>query len=216
VHLSQAIVLAAGAALALSTTAAWSAPESAAGGASTPASVPAPETRSAQPLNNPASWVTTQDYPSEALREQAQGTVGFRLSISPSGTVTDCVITASSGSPVLDLTTCQLVRLRALFRPALADGKPVAGVYSNRVRWVVPRVRKPEAGELVISFLVGPDGTRSDCRVEKVVGEASQNAVAQRNPCQPGSFGSGYVDQAGRPVTRRVRTTLKVEVLPVP
>lgn len=177
---------------------------------------PPPETRSAEPLNSPGTWVTTQDYPPQALHENVEGVVGFQLGISPSGTITDCSIRASSGSPVLDQTACHLIRLRALFRPAMVAGKPTAGTYSNRIRWVIPRPKKPSAGELIVSFLVGPDGTRSDCRVESAVGEEPLKMISLRNPCQPGNFESGYVDEAGQPVTRRVRSTVKFEILPVP
>ena len=177
---------------------------------------PSPATRSPEPLNSPGAWVTPQDYPPQALRENVEGVVAFQLGISPAGTITDCNIGVSSGSAVLDQTTCQLIRLRALFRPALVAGEPAAGTYSNRVRWVIPRPRKPVAGEMVISFEVGPDGTIADCRVEKTLGGAALNAQAKPEVCRVGRFDGGYSDQAGQPVARRVRTTVKVEVLPIP
>jgi protein TonB len=102
---------------------------------------PAPKgpSSSAQPKSSPGSWATDADYPSRALRANEQGTTGFHLSIGPDGRVTGCEVTSSSGSPELDQTTCTLVTRRARFKPALQDGQPVAGSYSNRVRWVVPK-----------------------------------------------------------------------------
>lgn len=100
---------------------------------------PAGPTKGAIPKGNPGSWATTNDYPSRALREEREGTTGFRVSVGPDGRVTDCQITASSGHPDLDQATCDNVRRRARFTPAVADGQPTTGSYSNRVRWVIPK-----------------------------------------------------------------------------
>jgi hypothetical protein len=53
-----------------------------------------------QPVNNPAEWIMTNDYPSAALRAEATGIVGFRLLIDPQGAVSDCAIIQSSGMPI--------------------------------------------------------------------------------------------------------------------
>ena len=95
---------------------------------------------SAQPRGNPGSWATTNDYPSRALREEREGTTGFRVNVGTDGRVTDCQVTSSSGSPDLDEATCTNVSRRARFKPATdANGQPTTGSYSNRVRWVIPK-----------------------------------------------------------------------------
>jgi protein TonB len=107
-----------------------------------PAAPPAPRFQpvGAKPKGNPGSWATTNDYPSRALREEREGTSGFRLTIGPDGRVTDCQITRSSGSPDLDEATCSNVRRRARFEPAKdGDGNPTTGSYSSSVRWVIPK-----------------------------------------------------------------------------
>lgn len=94
----------------------------------------------ASPRGNPGSWATTNDYPSRALREEREGTTGFRVTVGPDGRVTDCQITSSSGHPDLDEATCANVRRRARFNPAKdGEGQPTSGSYSNRVRWVIPK-----------------------------------------------------------------------------
>lgn len=94
----------------------------------------------ASPRGDPGSWASSEDYPSAALREGAQGTAGFHLTIGPDGRVTSCEITSSSGNDQLDKATCQLVSRRARFTPAKdSDGHPMAGSYSNRIRWQVPK-----------------------------------------------------------------------------
>lgn len=107
-----------------------------------PAPVPPPppqKAKEAQPRGNPGNWVTTNDYPSRALREERTGTTSFRLTIGTDGRVQDCTITSSSGHSDLDQATCDNLRRRARFRPAEGgDGSPMTGSYSSRVRWVIP------------------------------------------------------------------------------
>ena len=89
---------------------------------------------------NPGNWATTNDYPSRALREEREGTTGFRVTVGPDGRVTDCQVTSSSGHADLDAATCENVRRRARFTPATdGEGNPTSGSYSNRVRWVIPK-----------------------------------------------------------------------------
>ncbi len=93
----------------------------------------------AMPRGNPASWSTTNDYPTRALREERSGTTSFRVTIGPDGRVTDCVIVGSSGSPDLDQATCSNVTRRARFTPATdAEGNPTTGSYASRIRWLIP------------------------------------------------------------------------------
>ncbi|MFN3468396.1 MAG: energy transducer TonB [Novosphingobium sp.] len=96
--------------------------------------------KAAVPKGNPANWATSNDYPSRALREEREGTTGFRVTIGTDGKVIDCEITRSSGSPDLDEATCSNIRRRARFTPATdGDGNPTTGSYSNSIRWVIPK-----------------------------------------------------------------------------
>lgn len=107
-----------------------------------PAPPPPPKVAAtrAVPRGSPGAWATSNDYPSRALREEREGTTGFRVSIGPDGRVTDCQVTSSSGSPDLDQATCDNVTRRARFKPATdSEGQPVGDSYSNRVRWVIPK-----------------------------------------------------------------------------
>ena len=107
-----------------------------------PAAPPAPRftPKGAVPKGNPGSWATTNDYPSRALREEREGTTGFRVAVGPDGKVTDCTVTSSSGHSDLDEAACANIRRRARFTPAMdGNGNPTTGSYSNRVRWVIPK-----------------------------------------------------------------------------
>jgi protein TonB len=100
---------------------------------------PPPPPTPGTPKGNPGSWVTTNDYPSRALREEREGTTGFRLEYDSTGKPTNCSITRSSGSPDLDEATCANLMRRARFKPATQNGQPVGASYSSSVRWVIPK-----------------------------------------------------------------------------
>jgi len=84
-------------------------------------------------------WITTEDYPSTALRQNLQGVVVVSAMIGTDGKVRSCVVTQSSGSQLLDDTTCRLYTKRAHFTPARdADGNPTTAQHSDRFRWQIP------------------------------------------------------------------------------
>jgi protein TonB len=103
---------------------------------------PPPPPRVAKPLQprgQPQSWVTNDDYPAAAMRSGDQGVTAVRLDVGPDGRVTDCTVTSSSGSSVLDSTACSLLRRRARFSPAEdAGGNKIAAAWSGRFRWTIP------------------------------------------------------------------------------
>jgi protein TonB len=99
-----------------------------------------PVARAAQPLGNPGNWVTTDDYPSRALREEREGMTTITFDVYADGSVGNCRVTSSSGSPDLDEVSCQAMTRRARYRPAQNDrGEPVVSVGSQRIRWQMPR-----------------------------------------------------------------------------
>ena len=106
-----------------------------------PAAPPPPriQPKKAVPKGSPASWATTNDYPTRALREERAGTTGFRVTVGPDGRVSSCSVTSSSGSADLDEATCSNVTRRARFTPATdGEGNPTTDSYTNRIRWVIP------------------------------------------------------------------------------
>jgi protein TonB len=107
-----------------------------------PPAPPAPPVRRIEPAKaraNLASYVSNDDYPDSAIRNEEQGTTGFRLDVGPDGRVSNCTITQSSGSGSLDNTTCRLMRSRARFTPATdSTGAKTSDSVSGRIRWVLP------------------------------------------------------------------------------
>lgn len=170
---------------------------------------------SATPIGNPGAWVTTNDYPMQALRDKISGTVAFRLGIGSDGRVFSCTILSGSGSQELDTTTCQLVTARAQFEPARdVQGHAVAGTYSNRIRWIIPH-DSDGPSQLVAqarteSFIVEADGSVSRC-TSTLNGQAAP-AANQNSPCASGQRVAPYHDSSGKAVRRKVTMTMTISV----
>ena len=163
------------------------------------------------PTGNPGEWVTSNDYPTKALREEAAGVTAFRLTIGTGGMVAGCAITASSGSQELDDATCQLITQRALFSPARnANGEPVTGQYSNRVRWVLPASSSPNASvqlanlNRVVTFFVETDGTVTQCRITV---DGVDYSARSDSFCKTQRHYAPFRDALGNPVRRKVTIT---------
>ena len=104
---------------------------------------PPPPPSAASPAKargNPGSWVTSDDYPSRALREEREGVTTISFTIGADGKVTNCNVTASSGSPDLDQATCTNFVRRARYTPAKdAAGNAMSTNSSQRIRWQIPK-----------------------------------------------------------------------------
>jgi TonB family protein len=168
------------------------------------------------PTGNPGLWVTTNDYPAFALKEEREGLVGFSLTVGRDGRVISCSITSSSGSPDLDSTACTLITLRARFAPAKdARGKPQIGQYANRVRWQIPSKGQnvarnlpiPKQGQASFSFTVDENGKPSDCTMS-----GSPETQGAKTPCDAGVLFQPYYNNRGERVRVRVETSSSVRV----
>ena len=109
----------------------------------TVAAAPAPPapvvSQAAQAKGNPASWITNDDYPPEAIRMEQQGVSNIAWTINEQGRVENCHVVASSGSQILDETACRLVTRRGRYAPAKDQaGNPIKQTSGVRFRWVLP------------------------------------------------------------------------------
>ncbi len=76
------------------------------------------------------------DYPAGASEAGDQGTTGVRLTIGPTGRVTACSVTSSSGSRALDNATCSVLRARARYEPARdQNNQPTTDTQTARITW---------------------------------------------------------------------------------
>lgn len=80
--------------------------------------------------------IRDRDYPAAASHARVGGEVEVRFTIQPTGRVTGCRVTRSSGDAALDATTCRLIQERFRFRPATdASGDAIASAYGWRQNW---------------------------------------------------------------------------------
>jgi len=107
---------------------------------SAPPAPPVPViSQAAQAKGDPHSWITNDDYPPEAVRQEQQGVSGIAWTINEQGRVENCHVVSSSGSQVLDDTACRLMTRRGRYTPAKdASGNPIRQTQSLRFRWVLP------------------------------------------------------------------------------
>lgn len=170
-------------------------------------------------IGNSAMWVTTEDYPFEALRADMEGMTAVQLSVSPKGEPAGCTVTVSSGHKLLDDTTCNLLLLRARFEPAKDRmGRAIGATYSRRVRWQMPkddeegrmRVPPPQPYSITYEYDVAETGLAENCRVVWSAG-----MPAGLDPCEPVANVryEPFRDEAGQLVRKRVtyRHSMTVE-----
>jgi protein TonB len=75
-----------------------------------------------------------EQYPPRAVRDEIEGRVGVRVTVGANGRVSDCSVSSSSGSSILDDAACAGMRSYARFNPALdAAGNPTTGSYQTTI-----------------------------------------------------------------------------------
>lgn len=161
----------------------------------------ASEPQGARPLGDSGLWITTEDYPKDALRNERSGVTRFTVDVTPDGRVGNCLVTQSSGSDELDSTACRLITERARFSPALdKKGTPTAGRFSSAVQWRLNEdLPPPQPKSTMRSFVVEADGSISDCRgFDELPAGAVQADGCPRVDFEP------YLDADDNPVRKRV------------
>jgi protein TonB len=104
-----------------------------------PAPPPPRVSKAAGAKGNPSDWITTDDYPSSALRADEEGTVTIAWTINTEGRVENCHTVSSSGHADLDEAACRALTRHARYKPALdQNGNPISSTQSRRVVWRIP------------------------------------------------------------------------------
>jgi len=90
----------------------------------------------AKPIGSPGSWIPADGYPAPARATGEQGRVSFTLSVDETGRVSDCKVTKSSESPLLDETTCNFMTANGRFEIARnKKNKPTPSKWSSSMTW---------------------------------------------------------------------------------
>ncbi len=174
-----------------------------------------------EPITNPATWVTGEDWPRELWKAEIEGDVGFVLDVDEQGLVTRCLISRTSGQAAMDEIVCQRMMERAQFSPALDDdGKPVASRYSSNVVFAFPDGQytqpQPIPAEAKMVFTVGEDGKIYDCNVSGDEGFVARTGW-KCPKTGPGSLTvfEPALDEEGNPVRVKITNTATVQVEPL-
>jgi TonB family protein len=101
----------------------------------------AEQRRLAKPAKQPGglqSLFSADDYPQRAVMLGERGRARIRIKVGDKGETSDCAVLASTGSTDLDRATCEVIRRKAGFSPALdLDGKPIRSVVVTTVYWIL-------------------------------------------------------------------------------
>lgn len=93
-------------------------------------------TSKAASLKPLASYFSSGDYPDMAFTRNMTGRTEVLLLVDEQGALKDCSVESTSGIASLDAMSCQVLRVRAKFRPATdAVGKPAKSVIVSAIRW---------------------------------------------------------------------------------
>lgn len=78
-------------------------------------------------------------YPPGALKRGEQGRVAFKLMIEPTGVISSCDVTESSGFKDLDTETCEIMGMYAQVKPVRdGDGRAVRAQQNGFIVWKLP------------------------------------------------------------------------------
>ena len=104
--------------------------------AATPAFAQVADPKTAQ---NASNWDIFQKlYPARAIKAREEGAVGFLVTIDAKGAVTGCQVTHSSGHPLLDQETCNIITLHAEFNPQPGLSGSQVRTREGLITWRLP------------------------------------------------------------------------------
>lgn len=88
-------------------------------------------------LEQMAGEITPRDYPRRLREARIGGVVGVLFRVEPTGLVSWCRVTQSSGALELDALTCRLIVQRFRYRPSTDRfGRPVADEVEGEHEWI--------------------------------------------------------------------------------
>lgn len=88
---------------------------------------------------NAQNWEIFQKlYPARAIAAKEEGAVGFKVTVDGKGYVTECKVTHSSGHPLLDAETCNLITMHAEFKPLPGQSASQARTSEGVIAWKLP------------------------------------------------------------------------------
>lgn len=107
-------------------------------------------------------------YPPGALKRGEQGRVAFTLTIEPTGVISGCQVTESSGFVALDKETCDIMGLYAHLQPVRNDeGRAIRADQKGFIVWRLP----PGATKVAVATrTTAPRPDKLICRKDTTTG----------------------------------------------
>lgn len=103
------------------------------------ATATAAQTSDQKAAQNAVNWaVFEQFYPPRAIAAHEEGAVGFEVTLDSKGLVTECKVTQSSGHPLLDRETCNVITLHAQFKPDPGLSASQVRTSDGVIAWKLP------------------------------------------------------------------------------
>jgi TonB family protein len=97
-------------------------------------------------------------YPPGALKRGEEGRVAFKLTIEPTGTISTCDVTESSGHAALDKETCEIMGFYARVQPVRnSDGRAIRSVQKGYIVWRLPPGAAKVASTSIKTTMPKPD-----------------------------------------------------------
>ena len=149
-------------------------------------------------------------YPQGALKRGEQGRVAFKITIEPTGTISGCEVTESSGFKALDAETCEIMALYARVQPVRsADGRAIRADQRGFINWKLPASATSVASASTEKSMPKPDKLicRKDITTGSLIATTRQCLTANEWKRQEQITretidriqGKGYCDGGGGP-----------------
>jgi TonB family protein len=107
---------------------------------------------------NAANWdIFLKLYPQRAIAAHEEGAVGFTVTLDNKGEVTRCQVTHTSGHPLLDEETCQLITLHAQFKPDSSLGSSQTETHEGVIAWKLQGLSTALAAPKPITLAAAPE-----------------------------------------------------------
>lgn len=186
-----------------------------------------------RPVRPVASLVDYADYPVDAIRRGASGTVAVSIDVSAAGTPTRCTVTQAA-DPALDAATCEILMTRAHFEAGRnRRGEPIAGTFSSRIRWILPddsgsgpranlsalisnddypagAIQRGASGTVGFKLDVGANGSPTNCTISQSadieLDRTTCDIMLARAHFQPATDSAGHATEGS--ISARVRWVL--------
>ena len=161
------------------------------------------------PLSDPTTWITSDDYPAEALSAEQKGVLEAILIVDSHGQPTGCTIASPTPPQTLASASCDLLMKRARFLPR--EPGAAALEYRQKINWKLTDnpIEAVESGSIGL-FTIPDDGTDVTCKLTSF----GDKQFAEMNPCDLLKNGGPFNSFLGQPLSSFKTILIRVLLIP--